>query len=545
MLDMETVGHYERLVKPISIVNNYWQHFGLNQPPFEESSQYAMFYPLPQWQEYLTFLQKFHCYPQPLVLMVGELGIGKSTLITQYMAQMNNEIVINLVKSHSALRIPEILQAIAKEFGVSIPPSSTANPYFSQQDQITALANAISQTHKPGVVVLDDAHRLPLETLSAMVQLSLIQADTAGPLRLLLTGEAQLENRIKNLFEISGRRMEFPVFTLKPLNFEQTRSYLKFRLSKAGLNENTLFKDEDVQRIYKLSAGIPGRINLIAKQSLIEMSQRIPIDTDTEQVRSKSGYSFTITPQIPQWVSKHFVRTISIVLLVLIFALLWLWPHSRHHANIINEHANIQTAPFVPPAAPSPPSQPRIKPPEPVALSAPPSPVVEKSHDANLQNHALQNVMSNPPPNEAAVSAVANHQVGSQNTTDIKQPKPPLLQNDKAVISAPPAPIRNITHSAPVTSQHNNNLSQKYTLQLMASQKLKDITYYIDKNNLNSVASFFKTDRQGQTWYVLVYGEYATLAQAKAAIAKLPENLQEKKPWVRTFASLKSSKAAE
>ncbi len=77
-----------------------------------------------------------------------------------------------------------------------------------------------------------------------------------------------------------------------------------------------------------------------------------------------------------------------------------------------------------------------------------------------------------------------------------------------------------------------------YTLQLASSKNVSLIEKYISANNLEGRAGYYKSRRGGEDWYALVYGSYASLATAKAAIASLPASLRKWSPWVRKYADI-------
>lgn len=82
---------------------------------------------------------------------------------------------------------------------------------------------------------------------------------------------------------------------------------------------------------------------------------------------------------------------------------------------------------------------------------------------------------------------------------------------------------------------------QFYTIQLMGTADKEDIVNFVNNHHLQDKASYFHTFYLNQDWYILVFGQYATYAQAIQAMNGLPENLQRLKPWVRTIASVQNA----
>lgn len=77
-----------------------------------------------------------------------------------------------------------------------------------------------------------------------------------------------------------------------------------------------------------------------------------------------------------------------------------------------------------------------------------------------------------------------------------------------------------------------------YTLQVLGSYNVSDLTKLMQTNNLQGKAYIFHTYYMGKDWYVLVYGTYTTETQALQAMKNMPKALQESKPWVRQLADV-------
>ena len=74
-----------------------------------------------------------------------------------------------------------------------------------------------------------------------------------------------------------------------------------------------------------------------------------------------------------------------------------------------------------------------------------------------------------------------------------------------------------------------------YTLQLASSRNQKLIKKYFSENNLQGKAGYYKSLREGQEWYALVYGSFPSVADANAHISRLPRELRKWSPWVRNI----------
>ena len=79
-----------------------------------------------------------------------------------------------------------------------------------------------------------------------------------------------------------------------------------------------------------------------------------------------------------------------------------------------------------------------------------------------------------------------------------------------------------------------------YTVQLVTSTNEEIIQQYYADNNLQGRAGYFRSRRQGQYWYSLVYGSFSTVAEATVAVDQLPVDLKKWSPWIRNISEVKN-----
>jgi len=80
---------------------------------------------------------------------------------------------------------------------------------------------------------------------------------------------------------------------------------------------------------------------------------------------------------------------------------------------------------------------------------------------------------------------------------------------------------------------------QHYTLQLASYVDRKSAQQFIHKLNVGTISGIYASTKQGKRWYSVVYGDYTSYQQAKAAVARLPASFRGLKPWVRKVALIK------
>ncbi len=80
-----------------------------------------------------------------------------------------------------------------------------------------------------------------------------------------------------------------------------------------------------------------------------------------------------------------------------------------------------------------------------------------------------------------------------------------------------------------------------YALQLTAGRNEENIKAFISRHDLSEEAAYFRTLKNGDEWYSLIYGSYSDYDQARQALEALPEQLRNNSPWVRTLSSVQTS----
>ncbi|HBO24824.1 MULTISPECIES: SPOR domain-containing protein [unclassified Providencia] len=124
----------------------------------------------------------------------------------------------------------------------------------------------------------------------------------------------------------------------------------------------------------------------------------------------------------------------------------------------------------------------------------------------------------------------------------VTKPVTPERTPPKTVETKPQAQTKPPAKSTTASNTQSGNLmaapAGSYTLQLSSASRSDTLEAFAKDNKLANY-KVYKTIRNGQTWYVLIYGNYSSVSDAKNAIATLPAAIQAKKPWVRNMKQVK------
>ncbi|WP_162473674.1 SPOR domain-containing protein [Serratia microhaemolytica] len=126
---------------------------------------------------------------------------------------------------------------------------------------------------------------------------------------------------------------------------------------------------------------------------------------------------------------------------------------------------------------------------------------------------------------------------------DMPKPTTPELTKPPASSSAPLTVAGSVTQSPPLATAHNlggelrTAPKSHYTLQLAASREADDLEQIAEQYALGNYL-VYQTERNGQQWFVLVYGQFKNNNDAKQGVRSLPEPLQAKSPWARRLSQV-------
>ena len=141
------------------------------------------------------------------------------------------------------------------------------------QQQLTGLIQqqllALSAHGHAIVLVLDEAQALPDESLEALRLFTNLETESRKLLQVVLFGQPELDERLKRqAFRQLRQRITFS-YSLRPLTWDETDAYIRYRLAVAGYAGQALFSPKLTRKIAEASRGIPRLINILAHKALM------------------------------------------------------------------------------------------------------------------------------------------------------------------------------------------------------------------------------------------------------------------------------------
>lgn len=242
----------------------YLDHFGLREPPFRITPHTDFFFTGANRGPTLDALIYAITQDEGIVKVTGEVGSGKTMLCRMLLERLPDN-VETLYLANPSLSRQEILGAIADELG--IPTDGKATHSLTR-----ALQDALIERYAEGkrvVLLIDEAHAMPAESLEEIRLLSNLESKAAKLLQIALFAQPELDERLAATDMRQLRERITQHFNLAPLKQDDVAAYIEFRLRAAGYHGPNPFTPEAVAMIAKVSEGLSRRINIVADKALL------------------------------------------------------------------------------------------------------------------------------------------------------------------------------------------------------------------------------------------------------------------------------------
>jgi general secretion pathway protein A len=242
----------------------YTDYFGLTEAPFSIAPNPHYLFMSQRHREALAHLKYGVMSDGGFILLTGEVGTGKTTLCRRLLGEMPSDVETAFVLNPRVSAI-ELLATICDEFGIAYSEPA------SIKTLVDRLLEYLLECHSQGqhtVLIIDEAQNLSRDLLEQIRLLTNLETNERKLLQIILLGQPELLDLLaqENLRQFSQRITAR--FHLDALNRVETREYISHRMTVAG-GDPGAFSRRAMNRIFKLSAGVPRVINLICDRSLL------------------------------------------------------------------------------------------------------------------------------------------------------------------------------------------------------------------------------------------------------------------------------------
>jgi general secretion pathway protein A len=242
----------------------YIDTFKLRELPFRLSPDPQFLYLSRAHARAKAYMESTIWFTDGFVVVTGEIGSGKTTLIESFLRQLDSDVVIAQI-NQTQINAVEFLQSVLAQFGFS--------PFKMKKAELIATLNSfLIEQYAAGrkvLLIIDEAQNLSLKVLEEIRMLSGIESTKEKVLRIILAGQPELNEKLDSpeLVQLTQRiRLRFH---LGALSRDDLRSYVRHRLEIAGAEGREIFAEDTFSEIYKFTGGVPRLVNTLCDTAMM------------------------------------------------------------------------------------------------------------------------------------------------------------------------------------------------------------------------------------------------------------------------------------
>ncbi|HTP66824.1 MAG TPA: AAA family ATPase [Geobacteraceae bacterium] len=243
----------------------YAAFYNLKKEPFHITPDPEFLFLSPSHKEALGSIVYGVGQRKGFVLISGEVGVGKTTIIRSYLEQADKEGLKIIYIFNANVSFPALLRTVHRELGLT--PGT--DEVFEMVNQ---LHEALIEEYRKGcnvVLIIDEAQNMPAETLENLRMLSNLETSKEKLIQIVFSGQPEFEHKLDSK-ELRQLRQRIAIkSTILPLTAKESQDYIRHRLDKASAADPLIFTGGALNKIVKHAGGIPRVINILCENSLI------------------------------------------------------------------------------------------------------------------------------------------------------------------------------------------------------------------------------------------------------------------------------------
>jgi len=258
----------------------YKSYFHLREKPFDILPNPTYLYLSRTHKQALTYFRYGLKERLGFVLLTGEVGSGKTTLVRELIRTMNTEMALARV-FNTRVSAEELIAMINEDFGID---TAGKGKVLMLKDLYAHLIKEYEQGRHP-VLIIDEAQNLSPDVLEEVRMLSNLETDKAKLLQIIIVGQPELGQVLARPEMRQLRQRISLVCNIKPLTRQETEEYILHRLTIAGNRNAVSFQTDAFDAIFNATGGIPRQINTLCNFLLLSAFTEERRDVTKELVK--------------------------------------------------------------------------------------------------------------------------------------------------------------------------------------------------------------------------------------------------------------------
>jgi general secretion pathway protein A len=239
--------------------------YNLTQKPFQLSADPDFFFQSSVHKRALAYMHYGLTQGEGFVLVTGSPGTGKTMLVKSLIKNLNKDKLLIGVMMTSQVGPEDTLRIVASTFGFQYLHNDKASLLSSFERFIVDQAREGRRL----LLIVDEAQNLPKQSLEELRMLTNLDANGAPAFQVFLVGQSELKRTVYAADMEQLKQRIVSTFHLDPLDLDETRDYIRFRLQTAGWQGKPEFTPGVFEIIHEFTAGIPRRINSLCDRLLL------------------------------------------------------------------------------------------------------------------------------------------------------------------------------------------------------------------------------------------------------------------------------------
>lgn len=243
----------------------YLNHYKLTKEPFNITPDPEFLFLSASHKEAIAAIIYGVEQRKGFIAIVGEVGVGKTTILRSYLKQIDREKVCPIYLFNSNVTFVELLTIIGRALGLEIQTNN-------QFETINKLHEQLIHEYRKGrniVLIIDEAQNMSVDVLENLRMLSNLETTKDKLIQIVFSAQPEFD-QLLNRNELRQLRQRIAVkTTIRPLTRDESLAYISHRLSKAVTGDASIFSSAAMKLVADHAKGIPRTINILCDNSLI------------------------------------------------------------------------------------------------------------------------------------------------------------------------------------------------------------------------------------------------------------------------------------
>lgn len=243
----------------------YTEFYNLTGQPFQLTPDHRFFFGSSVHKRAMAHLTFGLSQGEGFIVITGDVGAGKTTLMGYLLSTLDNSQYVSATLVTTQLAADDVLRMVASAFGISQENADKAT--LLRRIESFCVANHEEGRHC--LLLIDEVQNLSFQALEELRMLSNFQADGTALVQSILLGQPQFRRTLASSDLDQLRQRVIASFHLGPISAQETRDYIRHRLTAVGWNNDPALSEDAYSEIYAQTGGVPRRINILCSRLLL------------------------------------------------------------------------------------------------------------------------------------------------------------------------------------------------------------------------------------------------------------------------------------